>query len=207
MAGRRNSRGKRGSGGGSYAAVQALSESLELWEAMTDPEVIDRAIALFCPRRSERNAKLIVMQRPDATDCEGFDAWKARGRQVLPRPEGVERGAWGIRILSPAGRYADRDEAAADVKAGPAGAADGGEDDGDGKGRGRQRFKIAYVFDISQTKPADEDAAPGGPGVQGAEGEQPGRPPAPERPPAPAPVPEPEFAEAEHGQFSLFGDA
>src|SRR3954466_14968318 len=84
---------------------------------------------------SERNAQLIVMQRPTATVVRGFHAWKALGRKVV-------KGEHGIQILAPAGR---QDEEAPT------------ETNPDGT-KGRQFFKIAYVFDSAQPEPTPEAA-------------------------------------------------
>ena len=89
------------------------------------------AIAHFEEHYSERNAQLIVMQNPDATDVKGFNAWKALGRQV-------RKGEHGIQILAPAGHGEDGEP----TEANPDGS------------KGRQFFRIAYVFDYAQTDPA-----------------------------------------------------
>jgi len=80
---------------------------------------------------SERNATLIAMQCPDATDVSGFRAWLDRGRCV-------RKGEHGIKILAPAGQR-DAVEATETTEA----------------KAGRKFFKVAYVFDISQTDPAE----------------------------------------------------
>ena len=52
----------------------------------------------FCsklPRYSINNQILIMMQRPDATMCQSFNAWKSVGRTI-------KKGEKGIRILAPA---------------------------------------------------------------------------------------------------------
>jgi hypothetical protein len=81
---------------------------------------------------SERNAGLIVMQAPNATEIRGFTAWREHGRQV-------RKGELGIRILAPAGQSegtpATEDTPAKD---------------------GRRFFKLISVFDIAQTDPITE---------------------------------------------------
>lgn len=73
---------------------------------------------------SERNALLIAMQRPDATEVHGFRAWLGLGRSV-------RKGEQGIQILAPAGRRE--------------------KDENDPNSTERQFFRIAFVFDIRQT--------------------------------------------------------
>lgn len=77
---------------------------------------------------SERNAQLIAMQAPEATVVRGFKAWLEHGRCV-------RKGEAGIAILAPAGKQ----KAEEPSEAHPEGLA------------ARQFFRIAYVFDISQT--------------------------------------------------------
>lgn len=130
------------------AQVAGLRQRLEEWEATTPPEVIAAAIARFS-RYSERNAKLIAMQRPDATQVAMFKSWLGFGRCV-------RKGERGIMIIVPCGMTSED------------GAGDGesitteGEAREDGAGdapEGRQRFKVGYVFDVSQTSEQDEEAA------------------------------------------------
>jgi antirestriction protein ArdC len=77
-------------------------------------------------RYSFANTLLILLQRPDASQVAGFQAWKRLGRQV-------RRGEKGIAIVVPHVRKA-RDE--------------GSED---GEERRVAGFGMGYVFDISQT--------------------------------------------------------
>lgn len=85
--------------------------------------VLDRLME----RYSERNAQLIVMQRPEATEVHGFHAWKDYGRRV-------RKGEKGIQILAPAG-HQDADEETGTKE--------------------RHFFKITYVWDYAQTEPAE----------------------------------------------------
>ena len=80
---------------------------------------------------SFRNVIAIVMQQPGATRVAGFQAWKAMGRSV-------KKGEKGIAILAPCVRKAEASEGSADEA---------------GEGRGsRMFFRVAYVFDVSQTE-------------------------------------------------------
>jgi antirestriction protein ArdC len=84
-------------------------------------------------RYSLRNQLLITHQRPDATRCAGFHAWRRLGRSV-------RKGEHGIAILAPAGvgkRIAEVETS-------------------DGKTEEQvvstwQRFRVVYVFDVAQT--------------------------------------------------------
>jgi antirestriction protein ArdC len=109
------------------AKVAALRDRLQEWQdAEGADELIAMALATF-DGYSDRNAQLIAMQAPTATDVDGFVAWKARGRAV-------RKGEHGIQILAPAGKREGDPQAEAE------------EDRKD-----RQFFRIAYVFDIAQT--------------------------------------------------------
>lgn len=120
------------------AKVAALRERLAEWQEEVGDELIAAALARF-DGYSDRNAMLIAMQCPDATDVAGFKAWLDRGRCV-------RKGEHGIAILAPAGTIATGDvQAAADP-----GDGDGGRD-GDGGGKKRQLFRITHVFDVAQT--------------------------------------------------------
>jgi len=127
--------------------VTALRDRLAEWQEGADPALIAAALARF-DGYSERNAMLIAMQYPDATDVDGFRAWLDRGRCVRKRPPDVAPGEWGIKILAPAGSYRENGDAPVTEFSEPE-PAEAGED----SARSRQRFKIAYVFDISQTDP------------------------------------------------------
>jgi antirestriction protein ArdC len=121
------------------AELKSLRESLEQFEATSDPATIAATLALH-DGYSPRNAMLIAMQKPTATDVAGFGEWKERGRHV-------RKGEHGIRIMAPAGTYAvkGKDEA-------PAGAAEG-------KDKEFMRFRAVSVFDISQTDPISASTA------------------------------------------------
>jgi DNA primase len=116
-------------------------------------------------RYSFTNTLLIATQRPDATAVAGYEAWKAMGRQVT-------KGEKGLQILAPVVRRTRAepgagggDQAAATEPAEPtsrpepAGAAPSGaasspkEQDEVGRARVGQLagFRLAYVWDVSQT--------------------------------------------------------
>jgi DNA primase len=108
-------------------------------------------------RYSFNNTLLIALQRPDATAVAGYEAWKALGRQVT-------KGEKGLQILAPIVRRtraesgAGEDQAAGTeptAGAAPSGAAGGTKEEGDRSGRDRagpvSGFRLAYVWDVSQT--------------------------------------------------------
>lgn len=131
------------------AKVAALRDRLAQWQDDADPAMIAMALASH-DGYSDRNAMLIAMQMPTATDVAGFQAWKDRGRCV-------RRGEHGIAILAPAGK-GKRDEVTTEsgkpevvaewTAPGHDPAAPGIELSSK---RERQFFKITYVFDVSQT--------------------------------------------------------
>lgn len=116
------------------AEAAALRARLAEFEDRSDEAGLAEIFARF-DGYSERNAMLIAMQRPGATDVSGFAAWKARGRAV-------RKGETGIRILAPAGRR-EATEATEDREATEA----------------RQFFRLVSVFDVSQTEPLAEAEA------------------------------------------------
>jgi antirestriction protein ArdC len=103
------------------------------------------------------NQVLIAMQRPDATRVAGYRAWQKLGRQV-------RKGEQGIAILAPVtlspktneDQQRPRSPEESAPTTGDAQAAKPSED----KPRIIQRFKVAHVFDISQT---EGDPLPGVP--------------------------------------------
>ena len=113
----------------------ALRARLEEWKANGfDPTLA--AYVAMSQVYSERNAMLIVMQCPDATEVRGYRAWQALGRQV-------KRGEVGIRILAPAGHR----DAEKPTETNP-------------KGTDEQWFfRLISVFDLAQTMTAEEAAA------------------------------------------------
>jgi antirestriction protein ArdC len=93
-------------------------------------------------RYSFGNALLIASQRPDSTHVAGFHTWRKLGRFV-------KKGEHGIGILAPmvSRRKQDASESTADSEA-----------------KSIRGFRVAYVFDVSQTdgKPLPEFAAAAG---------------------------------------------
>jgi antirestriction protein ArdC len=95
------------------------------WQAMLD-------VASRFHRYSARNVFLISAQRPDATRVAGFHRWRALGRHV-------RRGESGIAILAPClyrGEPVNEPDDAGDARRAPS---------------VLRGFKVAYVFDESQT--------------------------------------------------------
>jgi antirestriction protein ArdC len=116
------------------AQTAALRERLEQYAEGLDEEQIALITSLH-DGYSERNAMLIAMQMPEATDVSGFKAWLDRGRVV-------RKGEHGIQILAPAG-HRDAVEATEDTEAQSA----------------RQFFRLVPVFDVSQTDELPAKAA------------------------------------------------
>jgi antirestriction protein ArdC len=121
------------------ARVAELADRLKRFADSTSPAQQAAYEARF-DHYSPRNAMLIVMQMPDATVVRGFHAWKDEGRRV-------RKGEHGIQILAPAGAYADRDASKTDDA--------GGEHDPE---KVHRFFRVAFVFDISQTEKIEEGA-------------------------------------------------
>jgi N-terminal domain of anti-restriction factor ArdC len=110
------------------AKITSLRDRLELWQGTVAPEDIATITAIF-DGYSPRNAQLIAMQRPEATDVRGFREWLDHGRCV-------RKGEHGIAILAPVLRKRTED-------------ANGEE--GTEAARKLATVKIAFVFDIAQT--------------------------------------------------------
>jgi len=124
------------------AKVAALAERYTTFADSLD-ETQRGVYAARFDHYSARNALLIVMQMPEATIVRGIHGWKDEGRRV-------RKGEHGIQILAPAGRYEISGSAAKDTS--PQG--EQGEQGKQGKKTEvRQMFRMAYVFDISQTDP------------------------------------------------------
>lgn len=111
----------------------ALMAQLDEFAANLDEDdVLVAKVAVWNQHYSERNADLIVMQAPDATEIRGYRDWQAHGRQV-------RKGEHGIAILAPAGH----------TDATPA-------TDGKPAEAEHRFFRLISVFDISQTDPIEE---------------------------------------------------
>jgi len=133
------------------ATAAALKDRLTQWQADADPALIAVALARH-DGYSERNAMLIAMQDPDATDVSGFKAWLDRGRCV-------RKGEHGLMILAPAGNGTRKgQDTGGDATADRSGGGDGAEGE---QGRERMFFRITHVFDVRQTDPL-----PAGPGTE-----------------------------------------
>lgn len=116
-------------------AIAELKARLEEYQGTLEPEVRAMILARFAGY-SERNALLVAMQRPDATEVRGFKAWLSMGRVV-------RKGEHGLMILAPAGDGLSKDQRAELVASG---------DDGP-----RARFfRVAHVFDVAQTDELEE---------------------------------------------------
>lgn len=115
------------------AELADLRDHLGLWEEQTPPEVVAEIIARF-EGYSARNAKLIAMQCPTATDVAAYGEWQSRGRQV-------RKGAHGIRIIKPAGSWTKKTEG----------------ENGD-ETEEHLRFAAVSVFDVTMTDPKTETA-------------------------------------------------
>lgn len=108
----------------------------QTWKAWMDA-------AMLFHDYSFRNIVLITMQRPDATRVAGYRTWQRLGRQVNKNESGIQ-------ILAPMRRKATKDEL----------------DDSSTEKVPADRpigFRVAWVFDISQTS-GDPLPAPPGPG-------------------------------------------
>lgn len=106
---------------------RALSMLEEGVERITSGEEFRRYLAFSARfhRYSARNCLLVLWQRPDASRVAGYRKWQEMGRQV-------RRGEEAIRILAPVSRTV--------------------EDEGTGeKARALVGFRVASVFDVSQT--------------------------------------------------------
>src|SRR5262249_35285952 len=103
-------------------------------------------VAARFPRYSFRNTLLILMQCPEATAVMGYRGWQRLGHQV-------RRGERSIRILAPCTYKAERQEVDQD--------GDPSQEQSSG-GRLLRGFRVAHVFDISQTD-GDTVRPPAGP--------------------------------------------
>lgn len=123
-------------------AIGAITSG-EDWRAMLE---VSRRFHAY----SLSNVLLILAQRPEATRVAGYNAWKALGRQV-------RRGEHGIAILAPV-LYGSRrgEEEPNTAPESPVAATNEtgtapGREDGPGAPRVLRGFRVAHVFDVSQT--------------------------------------------------------
>jgi antirestriction protein ArdC len=123
------------------AAVEALVQS-DAWRRMLD-------VASRFPRYSPNNVLLICVQRPDATAVAGLRTWNSLGRRV-------RKGEKGIAILAPC-TYRQDPGPGNEPAHEPATPLDGTPD----RPRVLRGFRVAHVFDITQTEGAPlPDVAP-----------------------------------------------
>ena len=115
------------------AAVAALVDG-DAWRAMLQ-------VAARFPRYSTNNVLLITGQRPDATTVAGLRTWNTLGRRV-------RKGEKGIAILAPC-TYRPRAQPGTDG-ATAAETADSTDPEA-AERRVLRGFRVAYVFDITQT--------------------------------------------------------
>lgn len=94
---------------------------------------------------SARNAFLILLQNPEASFVAGYNTWKELGRQV-------KRGEQGIQILAPCGFEAYELFEKKDPKTGQTVIGPDGQPLTEKKYIQPNRFRIAHVFDMSQTE-------------------------------------------------------
>jgi hypothetical protein len=112
------------------ALVRAMQHELDEYSDELDDITRAEIIARF-RNYSERNALLVVMQLPTATDVRGYNEWLKDSRQV-------KHGEKSIKILAPSG------EAQPTI------------DENGQKTLGRRFFRLVSVFDISQTEAKTE---------------------------------------------------
>lgn len=91
---------------------------------------------------SAGNALLVLVQRPDASQVAGYTTWQSLGRQV-------RKGEKGIAILAPVFPRKDTTTQLGAEEGDRQLAQDSGEGQG---GRSPVRFRVAHVFDVSQTE-------------------------------------------------------
>jgi N-terminal domain of anti-restriction factor ArdC len=126
------------------AQFAALSAQLEEWEGDAGEEMIAAALAMH-DGYSPRNAMLIAMQDPQATEVRGYVAWQDQGRQVGTYPEGEH----GITIVSFKGeaKAAEQAEEPAAAKPADAEASDGEQT----TAKPSRRFGLGTVHDVRFT--------------------------------------------------------
>jgi DNA primase len=109
------------------------------------------AVAARFHNYSFNNVLLIGAQRPGATAVAGYEAWKALGRQV-------DKGERGIQILAPVVRRTAPAEPPAAEAGGSPTSHQTGDDPPDGASAAGPRrvagFRVAHIFDVSQTSGA-----------------------------------------------------
>ncbi|WP_051209134.1 ArdC-like ssDNA-binding domain-containing protein [Butyrivibrio sp. WCD3002] len=96
------------------------------------------------PHYSLNNCMLIAMQKPDATLCQGYNAWKKMGRYV-------RKGEKGIKVIAPSPYTIQKEVDVLDSKGRPVLDQDG-EPVKQTKELNLMGFKAETTFDISQTE-------------------------------------------------------
>jgi hypothetical protein len=124
------------------AEAEKLRERLEEWEGDQDEASLAAVFALH-DGYSERNAMLIAMQMPGATDVSGFTVWKTRGRSVMAKADWPP-GACTIEIVAFAG---DGKGKGTDAEPEPKAA--------NGKEKPSRHFRRAHVYDVTCTEPLE----------------------------------------------------
>ncbi len=142
------------------ARAAALNDSLEeflaalLEEHDGDEDAMAEALAAmlkgkpYTEKYSERNAMLIVMQDPEATDVRGFVQWQSAGRAVRAYPEGQG----GLTIVAYRGGDKDKD-AEGDAPAEAGKGRQPGEVSSDDLKPSRKWFALDTVHDVRFTDP------------------------------------------------------
>lgn len=135
---KRTAKGKKTNRQASIDKINAIQARLAEWSEEYSAEEIAFLTAEI-QGYSDRNAQLIVMQCPTATSVRGYQAWITLGRRV-------NKGENGIAILAPAGSKVVENENGQVQANEPS--ENVTNDDG---AKVRRFFRLAYVFDISQT--------------------------------------------------------
>ena len=109
--------------------IAALNDALKAGHS----ETLERFLATLARfhNYSFGNAILIAAQKPEATHVAGFHAWKKFNRSV-------KKGEHGIAILAPMVSHKNREQRGPEQRDGDSGLIFG--------------FKVAYVFDVTQTE-------------------------------------------------------
>jgi hypothetical protein len=122
-----------------------LKAALAAWQEATGADAAQVAVAGLLERYSERNAMLVLMQRPGVTgpwDVNGTVQWRDAGRQV--REGELRNPLW---ILAPTGiRRTEAGDTAESVAADGAELAEGGR---------KRYFRLVKLYDVTQTEPYD----------------------------------------------------
>lgn len=127
------------------AEAEKLRAQLEEWEGDQDEASLAAIFALH-DGYSERNAMLIAMQDPDATDVSGFTVWKTRGRSVMAK-ENWPEGACSIEIVAYAGDGKGKDKGEPQPEPKDAGK--------NGTEKPSRHFRRAWVYDVRCTEPLE----------------------------------------------------